>query len=217
MKIAVITPVGPNANYEHLQKCRASVNAQAHPVDHVMVYDGEYEYATNDDGDVHLPYPSGDFGDTPRAIGSMYAFGQGYDAVCWLDADNWFLPDHVTKLVRAHHNTGFPVITSGRLVADELERYDPQPCVEQNNTLKWDTSTFMVCREARSLCGAWTAMEPNQHIIGDRIVGATAEARGLAHCHGEPTIVYRSNIKFHYDTYGWDTDGVEVVTKEFKG
>ena len=216
MKVAIITPVGPCADYRQIAKCVQSVRDQSVRADHVLVFDGHKTTFSRRESDhaIFLPSAAGDFGDTPRAIGSIYAFGQGYDAVAWLDADNWLREDHVEKCIAAHKDTGKPIICSGRRVVDYNERHEPQPCVEQvPGSGFYDTNTFFVHREARGILGVWFSMEPAQHVIGDRVMSATATRHGILHCHYEPTVYYRSRLTFHYEQYNWPKDGVNLEVK----
>jgi len=216
MKIAIIIPVGPGADHRQLDKAIQSVRDQTTHADPVLVCDGHDEIGFYPENAhlLKLPNPAGDFGDTPRAIGSIYAFGQGYDAVCWLDADNWLRHDHVEKCVDAHNATGKPVICSGRVVVDYEERHEPEPCVEQvPGSGFYDTNTFFVHRDARGLVAAWFGMEPDQHVVGDRVLSALATQHNLVHCHYEPTVFYRSRLAFHYAQYGWDKAQIDLETK----
>ena len=214
MKIAVVTPVGPGTDPDHLQRCADSVAVQTHPVVHILVMDGADVPAYGTFQTIRLPHAAADIDSTPRLIGSAYAFGQGFVAVCWLDADNWFLEDHVTRLVRLHHDTGAPVCCSGRYIVDQLGREDLRPCIEQvEGSGFYDTNTAMVTDPQFAML--WGMLKPNQHIIGDRIVLGTAAQREALACHYRPTVVYRSRLKFHYDAFGWDTAGVDLEVKEF--
>ena len=38
-------------------------------------------------------------GNTPRSVGTTKAISKGYDFIMYLDADNWFLPGHVSSLL----------------------------------------------------------------------------------------------------------------------
>ena len=79
-----------------IEKCIESVRSQTVPVDHIVVADG----APQDwiDGyvaqHVRLCRSHGDYGNTPRAIGSTIAIAEAYQAFSFLDADNWLEPDH---------------------------------------------------------------------------------------------------------------------------
>jgi len=216
MKVAIVIPVGPNADKDQLDKCLASVKAQSAAADPVIVCDGHDDLAFYPENAhlLRLPGAAGDFGDTPRAIGSIYAFGQGYDAVAWLDADNWLREDHVERCIAAYYEHRKPVICSGRYVVDYHERHDPQPCVEQVPMSGfYDTNTFFIQSAARGIVSVWFSMDPAQHIIGDRVLSATATRHGILHCHYEPTVYYRSRLTFHYEQYGWPKDGVKLEVK----
>ena len=213
MKIAIVTPYGPKTDTDHWLRCHASVIQQEHPAEHWVVFDGCQPVWDTGIQAVPLPRNCGNFGDVPRAIGSLAAFGAGMDAVCWLDADNWLLPNHVQRMVREHHQTGMPIITSGRMVVDYLCRYKPEPCVEQGRTLFWDTGSYFATKEVAGFVSAWAQLEPEQHIVGDRVLGLVAKQADLVASHDDPTYVYRSRLKFHYDQYGWDPTGVELEVK----
>ena len=208
MKVAVVTPVGPNADGVLLDWCSRSVADQSYPCDHIKVADGGYQFCT-----IRLPQSANDIGSTPRAIGSAYAFGQGYDAVCWLDSDNWLVPDHVERLVKHHYTTGKPIVASGRWVTDVAGEL-VEECVEQvPGSGFFDTNTYLVTKEAKWFAALWSMLMPNQHIIGDRILSKYAE--GHVSCHYAPTVYYRSRLKFHYDRYGWPQEGVNLEVKTY--
>ncbi len=210
LKIAVVTPVGPNTNPQHLGICERSVAAQSHPCDHFTIADGDFPGCF-----IELPQSADDIGSTPRGLGTAYAFAQGYDAVAWLDADNWFHENHIQRLVRHHHDTGKPVVCSGRYVCD-VNGEQGRLCVEMVPSQKfWDTNTAMVFKQAKHVNLRWLVLDKKHHIIGDRIVLGAADAEGLLSCHYEPTVFYRSRLAFHYKKYGWDQTGVELETKTY--
>ena len=41
-------------------------------------------------------------GNPPRALGGILADAYGFDAVAYLDADNWYDPSHIEGLIEAH-------------------------------------------------------------------------------------------------------------------
>jgi hypothetical protein len=75
---------------------------QSHACLHVIVADGfpREEVVRWPADHVILPREHSDIGSTPRLIGCYHAIGLGYDAVAFLDADNWYRDDHVAALVR---------------------------------------------------------------------------------------------------------------------
>ena len=115
MRVAVITPYYKEPN-ELLEQCRASVLDQTVACDQVFVADGFPNAVVGGWHAKHfiLPNAHGDAGNMGRVIGSLSAFAQGYDAVAFLDADNWYRPDHIQRLLELHRRTGAAVCTSRR-------------------------------------------------------------------------------------------------------
>src|SRR5690349_5897356 len=99
MRVAVVTPYYKEP-LAVLRRCVDSVKAQQIACAHIMVADGHPRPEIEDWGveqHVKLPLSHADDGDTPRLIGTGMAHAQGFDAVCWLDADNWFEAEHVSS------------------------------------------------------------------------------------------------------------------------
>jgi hypothetical protein len=108
MRVAVVTPYFREP-LDWLRQCHASVRAQTHACTHVMVADGHPQSEVAGwPGLRHIALPTshGDYGDTPRAIGSIEAIGAGFDAIAYLDADNAYAPDHIESLVELQRRTG---------------------------------------------------------------------------------------------------------------
>jgi glycosyltransferase involved in cell wall biosynthesis len=102
MKVAVVTPYYREP-IEKLRRCHDSVMAQTRACTHFMVADG-FARDEIDDWDVqHIRLPLGhaDFGNTPRCLGALSALNQGFDGFAYLDADNWYHPEHAESLVEA--------------------------------------------------------------------------------------------------------------------
>jgi protein O-GlcNAc transferase len=101
-RVAVVTPYYKERR-AWLERCIESVRAQDYPATHFMVADGFAQDWIDGTGVRHVRFEKGfgDFGNTPRAIGAQLAVGEGFDAVCFLDADNWFTPDHVSRCLEA--------------------------------------------------------------------------------------------------------------------
>src|SRR6478752_6087165 len=100
MKIAIITAYY-NEPFEMLQRCHNSVKTQIGDVTHFMISDGKPHPDVDFwDGVVHIKLPNhNDYGDTPRGVGAALAAAEGYDAICFLDADNWYEPDHIRNML----------------------------------------------------------------------------------------------------------------------
>src|SRR6266478_7359441 len=115
LRVAVVTPYFRVPD-EWLKQCHNSVAAQQHPCTHILVADGEPQQVAAEVSAEHIVLEKrhADYGDTPRLIGSQAAIRQGFDAIAYLDADNWYYPHHVASLIALHEMTGAAVCTSQR-------------------------------------------------------------------------------------------------------
>jgi glycosyltransferase involved in cell wall biosynthesis len=115
MRIAVITPYCKEAD-QVLEQCHRSVLDQTITCDRFLIADG-FPNPTVEGWRAkkfELPDAQGHGGNWPCVLGSISAFNQGYDAVAFLDADNWYPPDNLERLVDLHARTGAAVCTAGR-------------------------------------------------------------------------------------------------------
>ncbi len=203
MKVAVITPYY-NTPDEWLLKCHQSVKAQTHPCTHVLIADGRPQpmVDTLEAQHLRLPVNIGDYGDTPRGLGSVLAISQGFDAIAYLDADNWYSPEHIATLVALHEKSGAAVISSAR----NLHRLDGTllgRCSETNGETFVDTNCYFLTRVAFPIVPVWWMMESWMHAIDDRVVLMQIKQAGLTLAHSSlPTVAYRTAFKFHYERFG---------------
>jgi glycosyltransferase involved in cell wall biosynthesis len=145
VRIAVITPYYKEP-LSILKQCHDSVLAQQVDavVDHFMIADGHpmLELSKWKVKHVQLPNAHSDNGNTPRGIGSTLADAEGYDFVAYLDADNWYYPDHLASLLALHHQSEAPVCCSMRtfhkIDGSPLNIAEPQ----EDSFLHVDTSCF---------------------------------------------------------------------------
>jgi glycosyltransferase involved in cell wall biosynthesis len=102
MRVAVVTPYYKEPA-EWLGRCIRSVREQTREATHFVVADGHPQDWVDDAGVRHLKLDRahGDYGNTPRALGAMLAVSEGYDAIAFLDGDNWYAPEHVQRCVEA--------------------------------------------------------------------------------------------------------------------
>jgi glycosyltransferase involved in cell wall biosynthesis len=203
MKVAVVTPYHTE-DLEILQRCHASVKAQTHKdVFHIMVADGHPRQEVDEWDVIHIkcPIAHGDYGDTPRSIGSLSALTLGADAICLLDADNWIEPNHVENLHNIQVKTGAQVVTATRM----LRRMDASVlgvCNESNGRDFNDTNCYFFTRPAFSSIMHYVFKDKRHAIVGDRIVWNAVKSKyTLAHCI-EPTINYVTSFALHYQAYG---------------
>ena len=202
MKIAVITPYY-RTELAWLQQCHASVKAQDHPCTHVLVADGE-PVDSVDRFDAHHIIsmgPNDDFGNTARNIGSIAAIRQGFDAICYLDADNWYRHDHVKRMVELHKRSGAAVCTSARTL-HQLDGALLGPCYESDGEVFVDTNCLFLTREAFPIVSVWHMVDRRLDSMGDRVVWFQVKKLGLTTAYdSEPTLCYRTNFREHYQHF----------------
>lgn len=217
MRVAVVTPYYRESE-SILRHCHNSVLAQSHPCEHIMVADGHPMAVINGWQCHHstLPLSHNDNGNTPRTIGSLFAINQGFDAIAYLDADNWYQPNHIASLVQAHHEQAAPVCASDR----SLHRADGSliPVDEPLDGIRHiDTSCLFLTRYAFNLCPLWAMMPPMLSPICDRIfyTALTGSKFKVAYTRLR-TLAFRSQYACHYEYAGETapTDAKGDVTSE---
>ncbi|MGE0713907.1 MAG: glycosyltransferase family 2 protein [Alphaproteobacteria bacterium] len=204
MRIAVVTPYfseAPNV----LWQCHASVLEQRRPVRHILVSDGRPQPVVDswDADHVRLPHPHGDAGNAARGIGALMAVAEGYDAVAFLDADNWYQPDHLEATAAGMEREGAALCSSARSLHAEDGRLLAPLDGESDGIRHADTNTLLVHRRAADLLALWCEMPPAFAWVGDRFLLAAARARGHAVAHvARATVCYRTRWAFHYRALG---------------
>jgi hypothetical protein len=80
-----------------IERSLRSVREQTVHADHIVVADGHPQDWIDTAGVRHirLDKAHGDYGNTPRGIGSLLAIAEAYDVIGFLDADNWLEPNHI--------------------------------------------------------------------------------------------------------------------------
>ncbi len=204
MKVAVVTPFHQTPT-DWLQNCLASVDAQTVPCTHFLVCDGDVLPRVELSRNVQilrLPRPHADFGNAPRAVGSVSAICQDFDAIAYLDSDNWFEPEHIEQLCEAHDKTGAAVCSSSRNLYD-LEGQLLGSCPEVDGVRFVDTNCLFLTRAAFGLVAAWYLM-PRSHVeVGDRLVWKAIVDSKLSRSHSpRPTVNYRTRHVVHYEHFG---------------
>lgn len=199
MKVAVITPYF-RTPLDWLHQCHASVRAQTHEATHILVADGE-PIETVDTLDAHHIVsmgPNDDVGNTARNIGSIAAIRQGFDAICYLDADNWYRPDHVAQMVALHKETKAAVCASARTL-HHIDGRMLGVCFENDGETFVDTNCMFLAREAFPIISAWHMVDRRLDPVGDRVVWFQIKKLGLQTAYSQqPTVCYRTNYIEHY-------------------
>jgi hypothetical protein len=149
-----------------------------------------------------LPRLHDDVGSTPRLIGSYHAIGLGFDAVAFLDADNWYREDHVENLVCLHQATRAGLVSSSRMLC-RLDGSVMGPCPISDPDKFVDTSCMMVTRSGFHVLTQWVLMPPYAHPISDRVMLYYFKQAGVSHAHsGAASVFYRCGKEGLYRQMG---------------
>jgi len=180
-RIAVLTPYFQES-LGLLERCHRSVRQQTLACEHILVADGfpRTEVDNWDVRHIRLATACRNFGDTPRRIAGEAAIEAGFDAVVYLDADNWLRRRHVESLFACHLARGTPICHSAR----SLHRVDGtlMPLIQRgDNSVHVDTSCLLVTDGAFDLLALWGTWPPELSCIDDRMFWHAALARGHAH------------------------------------
>ncbi|VUD66044.1 hypothetical protein TDB9533_03490 [Thalassocella blandensis] len=204
MKVAVVTPCF-SSETTHLKQCINSVQQQTYSnILHILINDGGHplpKFNSPNLETIDFSRNFNDYGDSPRAIGAFYAFARGVDAVCFLDSDNWFLPEHLESLVKLQQRLQIPFVSSYRLLAS-VNGDIMGPCGESDGFHFCDTNTMFFTREISSLATSWCDIDSDQHAIGDRLIWDKIVSSGInISCTDLPTVVYRTRFIHHYEFF----------------
>jgi len=197
MKVAVISPYYKEEE-SMILRCIESVRAQTHDtaVHHILVSDGHPHPNHQAWGVQHISIPNcGDYGDTPRAVGSAIVACQDYDAIAWLDVDNWYEPDHIQEALK-YLSPQKPIVTTGRI----LRRTDGTllaSCPESDGINFCDTNCYVIHREAFGIIGKWTFKPKRFGIVGDRIFWSSLPKQYVARS-PKYTVNYTTKFAVHY-------------------
>lgn len=202
MKVAVVTPYWLSDS-EYIGACHQSVLNQTHDCHHIIVCDGCPPPELSDLREaattiLQLDKRYRDFGNTPRGIGGISALERGFDAIFFLDADNWILPDHVGSMLRHSSRTNAEFCVSRRIIVG----IDGAPlglCQSSDGVQFADTSTIALLGGAKDHARKWTTIEPRFSAIGDRIFFREAVELGFeVQRTGRATVAYRARHAAFY-------------------
>lgn len=199
-KVAVVTPYF-RIDPEKLKRCCDSVARQTFKCDHILVADGEPQAMPQGVNVIHMVLPAnvGNSGATPRGFGAQYAFVQGYDAVAFLDADNWYDPDHIEKAVHVLEDDAQDVVFARRHVifpdGEILQVDDPQ----DKDGGHVDTNCYVFSKRVAYLMSVW-AMYPKEFGVGeDRLMRKIiADKKLKTKLIDKKTVWYETNWGIHF-------------------
>ena len=209
LRVAVVTPYFKESPAT-LQRCLTSVRAQTYPqVVHYLVADGFPQNAllTQWPGVRHIQLPNGhaNFGCTPRGVGAQCALADGFDVVCFLDADNLIEPEHVATVVETvakaqAAGVALDAVFSLRYLFlpghEHLRLVAPREDVGSGFV---DTSCISLTRSAGFLWGAWCQIPSSLTPICDRVMCWLMQHHRLKVAWtGQRTVLYESSWAHTY-------------------
>lgn len=203
MNVFVVTPYF-NTPADWLAQCHRSVLGQTVPASHVVVCDGAAPAVIADFQGTHviLRRNYGDYGNTPRLIGCFRAVTMGADAIAFLDADNWFYPEHLAGVLAHARANGLGACSSGRM----LHRLDGSRmirCPHVNGTEAIDTSCLVVLRPAFQHLLAWVLGKSEEAGLGDQFIWQYLRGQGVRTGFlDRGTVAYRTRHRIHYELAG---------------
>jgi hypothetical protein len=203
MKICVVTPYF-QTEPSWVRQGHASVRGQTIPGHHILVCDGSVpaEIPAFQGTHIVLQRNYKDYGNTPRLIGCYNAIAQGADAIAFLDADNWYQPDHLESLLRCATDNQLDACASART----LHRPDGSfiakcATVEGRNYI--DTSGLLVMRSAFQHMIAWVLFSQAKAAITDQHVWTHMRNAGARMGFlDRATVCYRTRHASHYRLAG---------------
>jgi len=204
MKIAVITPYYKEPT-RILEECHKSVLLQSHECRHILVADGHANPVIDQWNADHLklPHPHHDIGSTPRLIGAIHAIGSGCDGIFFLDADNWFEPNHVEMMAHLHRETNAIFTTAERKLFTTDGDY-MGICPNTHPERFIDTNCMAFWPGGFDLLMHWVTMPDYAHIIGDRVMLYHVKKSGRCMAHLEhATVCYRCSKPGLYAQLNW--------------
>jgi hypothetical protein len=203
MNICVVTPYF-EANEDWIRQAHESVKAQTLPAHHVFVCDGSSPARIPDFRGTHivLQRQYRDYGNTPRLIGCYHAVTLQVDAIAFLDADNWFYPEHLESLAAFARQNQLDACSSTRM----LHRLDGSPmvkCPTINGRAYIDTNCLLVMKPAFGHLISWVLMSQEvaagvDQLVWSHMMRAGARLGFL----DRPTVAYRTRHMAHYEQAG---------------
>jgi len=178
-RVAVLTPYSREP-LRILERCHQSVRSQTIECSHIFVADG-YPRDELDAWDVrHLRIfpPSNDSGDTPRKLAGEAAAERKFDAVLYLDADNWLRPRHAESLLALSLARGVSVCHAGRTLHRDDESV--MPLIQQGDNCEHvDTSCMLLTSAAFKLLSIWGRWPRALSPIDDRLFWRAIQSNGF--------------------------------------
>jgi hypothetical protein len=202
-KICVVTPYFQTP-LEWLCQANDSVRNQSIEAHHLLICDGSPPaqipafYGTH----ILLARNYQDYGNTPRLIGCYNAITQGADAIAFLDADNWYQPDHLQALMEFATAHRLDACASARTLT-RLDGSFLMKCPVVNGNPYIDTSCLLVMKSAFQHMIAWTLSTQEIAAVMDQEVWKHMQNNGARLGFlDRPSVCYRTRHASHYRLAG---------------
>lgn len=156
-----------------IERCLASVSAQTVAVDHLLVADGHPQDWLDGVGARHirLDRSHGDYGNVARGVAALIAIAEKYDAIAFLDADNWYHDEHMETCLAAAsaHGQAPYVIARREFVRPDgsvmaLGRTEDVPDGDHV-----DTNCYFFLPPSYPLLHYWCTIPREFSVVGDRL------------------------------------------------
>lgn len=193
MKVAVVTPYHAESR-AWLERCIQSVQSQSHPATHFLVADGiAQDWIDDVPGVRHIKLGAAhrDYGNTPRAVGGILAVSEGFDAVSFLDADNWYANDHVEACVQAACASSADYVVSKRKLVREDGSILPFEYQEDADGSHVDTNCLFLLRGAFHTLHRWALAPKQMASLFDRFYLQSIQNDGL-----RPAVTGASTVRY---------------------
>jgi glycosyltransferase involved in cell wall biosynthesis len=172
VQVAIVTPYfkEPDAT---LERCLASVRRQSQPATHILVADGQPRAFIDLAGVRHLRLDRahGDAGNAARGLGALLAVAEEFDAIAFLDADNWLDESHVATCLEAAR--GAAELPDFVVARRRLMRPDGsvlcESVEEDERGQHIDTNCLFLLRPSFHTAARWATMPKALYEVGDRV------------------------------------------------
>jgi glycosyltransferase involved in cell wall biosynthesis len=194
-RICVITPYYKEPR-PMMERCLESVRAQTFGADHMLVADGFPQGWLDEAGVRHLKLDRahGDFGNAARGAASLLAIAEQYDAIAFLDADNWYEPGHLERCLEAARAlpTAPYVVALRDYVRPDGSVMPLRSTEDLPNGDHVDTNCYLLLPPTYPLLHHWCATPREFAAVGDRLFRLLLKARlgPPAIASGAPTVKY---------------------------
>lgn len=203
MKICVVTPYF-EANPAWLRQAHDSVRNQTIAARHILICDGSAQADIPGFQGTHVVLGRNyrDYGNTPRFIGCYQAISEGADAIAFLDADNWYQPDHLMGLRNYALSNDLAACASGRT----LHRPDGTflaKCPVVNARPFIDTSCLLILKPAFPHLINWVVNSQEVAAVVDQTVWRAMVGAGVRMGFlDRASVCYRTRHAAHYQLAG---------------